>query len=57
MSQDIDSVLSQVSKEIEPQDVEQARKENKKVDAAYGGDGRGLIVVTVSTPAKPDEIY
>ena len=59
MSQDTDNLLSQISQEIEPQDVAKARKANERVNGAYGSDGRGLIVhvVAVSTPAKPDEIY
>jgi hypothetical protein len=59
MAQDTDTLLSQITQEIEPKDVEQARKANERVNDAYGSDGRGLIVlvVQVSTPAKPDDLF
>lgn len=58
MSQETDNLLSQITQEIEPQEVAKARKASENVSAAYGSDGRGLIVhVVVSTPAKPDELF
>jgi hypothetical protein len=58
MSQGTDSLLSQISEEIKPAELEQADAANKRVDAAYGSGGRGLIVVVqVSQPAKPDDLF
>jgi len=58
MSQDTDTLLTQITEEIQPKELEQASSANKRVDAAYGAGGRGLIVVVqVMTPAKPDDLY
>jgi hypothetical protein len=58
MSESTDNLLSQISQEIEPKEVAQADEANKRVDAAYGSGGRGLIVVVqVMVPAKPDDLY
>jgi hypothetical protein len=58
MSQDTDTLLSQISEEIKPTELEQADAANKRVDAAYGSGGRGLIVVVqVMVPAKPDDLF
>jgi hypothetical protein len=58
MSESTDNLLSQISQEIEPKEVTQADEANKRVDAAYGSGGRGLIVVVqVMVPAKPDDLY
>ena len=58
MSKDTDQLLSQIGQEIEPKDLEKAKEANKRVDAAYGSDGRGLIVVVqVMQPAKPDDLF
>jgi hypothetical protein len=58
MSQDTDNLLSQITEEIEQKEVEKVQSTNERVNAAYGSDGRGLIVVVrVMTPAKPDDLY
>jgi hypothetical protein len=58
MSQNPEQLLSQVTQDISPEEVQKTREANKRVDAAYGSDGRGLIVVVeVMQPAKPDDLY
>lgn len=58
MSQEPDSLLSQIAQDIEPQEVAQSQDANKRVNKAYGADGRGLIVVVpVMVPAEPDDLY
>ena len=59
MAQDTDNLLAQITQEIGPKELEKSRKANERVNDAYGTDGRGLIVlvVTVSTPAKPDDLF
>jgi hypothetical protein len=58
MSQNPEQLLSQVTQDISPEEVQKTHDANKRVDAAYGSDGRGLIVVVeVMQPAKPDDLY
>lgn len=59
MSQDTDGLLSQITQDIDSQEVAEARKANERVNTTHGSDGRGLIVhvVQVSMPAKPDDLY
>jgi hypothetical protein len=58
MSQETDKLLAEVTQEIDSKDIEQASATNKRVDAAYGAGGRGLIVpVQVMTPAKSEDLY
>ena len=58
MSQDTDSVLSQISEAIDAKELEQARAANQRVGTAYGSESRGLIVVVqVSAPAKPEDQF
>jgi hypothetical protein len=58
MSENKDQLLSQVTQDISAEELTKAKEANKRVDAAYGSDGRGLIVVVeVMQPAKPDDLY
>jgi len=58
MSQETDKLLSEVTEEIGSEELKQVSSTNKRVDAAYGTGGRGLIAPTqVMAPAKPDDLY
>lgn len=60
MSQDTDQLLTQVAQDIDSKELDQVSATNKRVENAYGADGRGLITPTqvqVIAAAKPEDLF
>jgi len=57
MTDKTDPVLSQIAADIKPEELEKTHRANKRVDAAYGAQGTGLILPVEIKVPDSDELY